>query len=101
MPPYVRKTVPKVRLTLLYQPGLSRYDRSMEKNPNDLYTFTLCQADWSRVIQALRNEAYQLTQESDRACEKGAQEYGEVLWEECTYLNAIADSIDFILPENV
>jgi hypothetical protein len=66
---------------------------------NDLYTMTLCQEDWQRVIQALRNEAYNLTQESNRACEKGARDYGTLLWEECAAHNAIADDIDFILPE--
>lgn len=66
---------------------------------NDLYTFTLCRADWGRVIQALRNEAYDLTKECDRACEKGAQGYGTLLWEECAIFNAIASDIDFILPE--
>ena len=66
---------------------------------NDLYTFTLCRADWERVMQALRNEAYNLTQECNRACEKGAQDYGTLLWEESAILNAIASDIDFILPE--
>ena len=60
---------------------------------------TLCQEDWQRVIQALRNEAYNLTQESNRACEKGARDYGTLLWEECAYYNALSDSIDFIIPE--
>jgi hypothetical protein len=67
---------------------------------NDLYTFRLCRADWERVIQALRNEAFNLTQESNRACEKGSRDYGTLLWEETAILNAIASDIDFILPEN-
>jgi hypothetical protein len=65
---------------------------------NDFYTLTLCQEDWRRVIQALRNEAYQLTQESNRACEKGAETYGTLLWEETAILNDIAETIDFKLP---
>ncbi len=66
---------------------------------NTLYSFTLCRADWDRVVQALRNEAFNLTQESNRACEKGANDYGTLLWEETAILNAIASDIDFILPE--
>ena len=66
---------------------------------NTLHTFTLCRADWERVVQALRNEAFNLTQESNRACEKGSRDYGTLLWEETAILNAIAADIDFILPE--
>ena len=66
---------------------------------NDLYSFTLCRADWDRVVSALRNEAFQLTQDSHRACEKGARDYGTLLWEETTILNAIASDIDYMLPE--
>jgi len=66
---------------------------------NDLYSFTLCRADWDRVISSLRNEAFQLTQDSHRACEKGARDYGTLLWEETAILNAIASDIDYMLPE--
>ena len=66
---------------------------------NDLYSFTLCRADWDRVVSALRNEAFQLTQDSHRACEKGARDYGTLLWEETAILNAIASDIDYMLPE--
>jgi hypothetical protein len=52
----------------------------------------LCEEDWKRIIQALRNEAYQLTQESNRA-----QEYATLLWEECAYHNALSDQIDYEL----
>jgi len=68
----------------------------MEKT--NLYTMTLCQEDWQRVVQALRNEAYNLTLESNRACEKGAETYGTLLWEETAILNDIAETIDFKLP---
>jgi hypothetical protein len=57
----------------------------------------LCEEDWKRIIQALRNEAYQLTQESNRAQEKGAHEYATLLWEECAYHNALSDQIDYEL----
>lgn len=66
---------------------------------NDLYTFPLCRSDWERVIRALRNEADILSRDSDRAYEKGANEYGTLLWEESAITSAIADDIDFILPE--
>ena len=50
-------------------------------------------------MSAVRNEAYQMKLESDRACEKGAREYGTVLWEETAILNSIADTLDYKLPE--
>jgi hypothetical protein len=64
---------------------------------NDLMTMTLCQSDWQRVSQALRNEAFALTNESNRACEKGANDYGTILWEETAILNDIAETIEFKL----
>lgn len=66
---------------------------------NDLFTVTLCRADWQRVIQSLRNEAHQLTQESQRAQEKHAIDYATLLWEECAYHNAVASHIDYLIPE--
>ena len=66
---------------------------------NNLHTFTLCRADWERVVAALRVEAFILTQESIRACKKGSRDYGTLLREETEILNAIASDIDFILPE--
>jgi len=66
---------------------------------NDTFTFTLSLHDARNIVQALRNEAFQLTQESDRACEKGALEYGTFLWNETATLNNLADYIDLELPE--
>ena len=63
-----------------------------------LYSITLCEADWRRVIDALRQEAYQYTQESQRACEKGANDYGTLLWEETAILNDLAETIGWKLP---
>ena len=57
-------------------------------------TVTLPSETWQKVIQAMRNEAYTLSRESDRACEKGANEYGEILWEECAEHNEIAREIE-------
>ena len=64
-----------------------------------LYSFSFCLEDCRRIVQALRNEAYQMKLESDRACEKGAVDYGTLLWEENAILNSIADTIDYKLPE--
>jgi hypothetical protein len=55
-------------------------------------------ADWRKVIQALRNEAFHLSQESHRACEKGSRDYGTMLWEECSLHNALASEIEAALP---
>jgi hypothetical protein len=66
---------------------------------SDLYTFTLCRADWERVILGLRNEAYNLSQESNRACKEGSRNYAGRLAVESAIFNAIASDIDFILPE--
>jgi hypothetical protein len=64
-----------------------------------LYTFSFCLEDCRRIVSALRNEAYQMKLESDRACEKGSREYGTILWEETAILNSIAETIDWGLPE--
>ena len=70
-----------------------------EQNLDDLYTFTLCREDWERVIQALRDQAFAYTQGSQLAHTKGAQDYCELLWEETAKSNALADYIDFGIPE--
>ena len=64
-----------------------------------LYTFSFNLEDTRRIVQALRGEAYQLSQESQRACMKGSRDYGTLLWEETAILNSIAETIDFRLPE--
>ena len=68
-------------------------------NQNETYTIKVCLEDAQRIVKALRYEAYHLSQESHRACEKGSREYGTLLWEENAYYNALASDIDFILPE--
>ncbi len=73
------------------------YIKSMEKdNP---YTVTLCQEDWQRIVQALRDTAWSYTQDSQRAHTKGAQDYATLLWEECAIHNALADDISWKIPE--
>ena len=64
-----------------------------------LYTFSFNLEDTRRIVQALRGEAYQLSQESQRACSKGSRDYGTLLWEETAVLNSIAETVDFKLPE--
>ena len=71
----------------------------MQTTQNDLYTMTLCLEDWQRVIDALRNEAFALTQDSSRAHGKGAQDYATLLWEECAIYNALSDDISWKIPE--
>jgi len=66
---------------------------------SDLHTLTLCRADLERVIRALRNEAFHLQREVDHASVRHAEEYAETLWEERAYVNAIADDIEWRLPE--
>ena len=65
----------------------------------DPFIFTYDRSDWERIVQALRDTAWSYTQDSRRAHEKRAQDYATVLWEECAYHNALADDIDFKLPE--
>jgi len=64
-----------------------------------LYTFSFCLEDCRRIVDALRQEAHNLSHESQRACEKGSREYGTILWEETAILNSIAETIDWRLPE--
>ena len=64
-----------------------------------LYTFSFNLEDTRRIVDALRHEAYQITLESQRACEKGARDYGTLLWEETAILNSIAETISWKLPD--
>ena len=68
-------------------------------NQNETYTIKVCLEDAQRIVKALRYEAYHLSQESHRACEKDARDYGTILWEESAYYNALASDIDYTLPE--
>ena len=68
-------------------------------NQNETCTIKVCLEDAQRIVKALRYEAYHLSQESQRACEKHARDYGTILWEESAYYNALASDIDYTLPE--
>jgi|694.fasta_scaffold71348_11 hypothetical protein len=61
--------------------------------------YELTPEDARRVAQALRNEAHQLENESERACEKGFDDYGTLLWEECSVYNELAGYFHRELPE--
>lgn len=65
---------------------------------NDLYSLTLCRADWELVMGALRGLSVQRIQEAHNV---GAEStYGAVLFDEAALMQAIASDIDFMLPEN-
>jgi hypothetical protein len=64
---------------------------------NDLYTFTFCRDDWERIMSALRIVAvdnYKEANQVGRDCT-----YGAALFQEGGYCQALADDIDFKLPE--
>lgn len=64
---------------------------------NETYTFTFCRSDWERIMGALRATAVTNYQ---GAAEIGAESiYGSALYEEGSYCQALAEDIDFILPE--
>jgi len=65
---------------------------------NDLYTYTFCRQDWERIMGALRATAVTNYQEAHRI---GADStYGAALFQEGGYFQALADDIDFCLPED-
>jgi hypothetical protein len=64
---------------------------------NDLYTFSFCRADWERIMASLRATAVTNYQEAHRV---GADStYSAVLFQEGGYFQALADDIEFILPD--
>ena len=65
-----------------------------------LYTFRLNKADAERVIAALRMQAALLKDSYQNEYEVlGNNTYVEMLWDEYGIYSAIADDIDFVLPE--
>ena len=70
----------------------------MENNPDDLHTFTLCRDDWEIVIDSLYEAASaQLT----RADAIGLDStYGAILYADGHKVKAVADYLEFHLPEN-
>lgn len=64
---------------------------------NDLYAFTFCRADWERIMASLRATAVVNYNTAHRVGADGT--YGAALFEEGGYCQALADQIDFVLPE--
>lgn len=69
---------------------------TLQINLDQLYSLTLCKEDWQRVLDALRNEAYSL---SNRAQKEGSPNYAELLLNESSLYNALADYVNFWIPE--
>ena len=64
---------------------------------NNLHTISLCEEDWKRVIHSLRNDAFWMKQQSNRAHEKEAEDYATLCWAESAILSDIADTIEYKL----
>jgi hypothetical protein len=65
---------------------------------NEFHSFTLCSADWEIVIDAL----YEATSERlTRADAIGRDStYGAILYDDAQKIRAVADYIEFFLPES-
>ena len=65
-----------------------------------LYTFRLNEADAERVIAALRHQSrYLMGVFTEELLDNGASDYSAVLEDEYGIHVAIADDIEFLLPE--
>lgn len=64
---------------------------------NDLYTLSFCREDWERTIAALRATSVANLQEAHKVGLDSV--YGATCLQEAGYFSALADDIDFILPE--
>jgi len=64
---------------------------------NDLYTYTFCREDWERIMGALRAIAVTNYREANEVGPEST--YGAALYQEGSYFQALADDIDFKLPE--
>jgi hypothetical protein len=65
-----------------------------------LYTFRLNEADAERVVAALRSQArYALKTYTDLLLETGDSVYTAALYDDYGLLIALADDIEFVLPE--
>ena len=64
---------------------------------NDLYTYSFCRDDWELIMDALR-ESY--LENMERARTIGTEStYGAILIDRAMCMQALADDIDFKLPE--
>lgn len=70
----------------------------MENNPDDLHSFTLVRDDWEIIIDSLYEAA------SDRLSRAEAigldSTYGGILYEDGHKVKAVADYLEFFLPES-
>ena len=70
----------------------------MENNPDDLHTFTLCGDDWRIIIDSLYEAA---SERLTRAEAIGLDStYGSILYEDAHKVKAVADYLEFFLPES-
>lgn len=64
---------------------------------NNLHTYTFCREDWELIMFALRDAA---VADFDQAVEVGLESvYGATVYDRGAHLQALADDIDFKLPE--
>ena len=65
------------------------------------FSYTISEDDARLIVQTLRERAYQLVDESDRAHSKGCSEYAAVIYNEsCTY-HDIADFFSLKLSHDL
>jgi hypothetical protein len=64
---------------------------------NDLYTYTFCREDWELIMGALRVAA--VTNYNEALSFDRDSVYGAALYQEGAYFQALADDIDFKLPD--
>ena len=70
----------------------------MKNNPDDLYMFTLCRDDWQIVIDSLYEAA---SERLSRADSIGLDStYGGILYDDAHKVKAVADYLEFHLPES-
>ena len=70
----------------------------MENNPDDLHSFTLVRDDWEIIIDSLYEAA---SERLTRAEAIGLDStYGAILYEDAHKVKAVADYLEFHLPES-
>lgn len=64
---------------------------------NDLYTYTFCREDWELIMAALRARSVELYDQSLNVGRDST--YGAAVYDLAAQHQALADDIDFKLPE--
>ena len=67
-------------------------------NPDDLHTFTLCGDDWQISIDSLYEAASERLTRADAIGLDST--YGSILYDDAQKVRAVADYIEFFLPES-